>query len=99
MILAAIVINGKWEKLLLLEELKAQGFVRVRVDGKIYEMDEVPKLAKTTKHSVDVVVDRLKVREDMKQRIAESFETALRLAEGRATVVEMDGTHEHGFSA
>src|SRR5690606_26074067 len=81
------------------DELKAQGFVRVRVDGKIYEMDAIPKLAKTTKHTVDVVIDRLKVKEDMKQRIAESFETALRLAEGKAIAMEMDNEKEHLFSA
>lgn len=99
MILAPVVSNRKGEQLDLFEELKAQGFVRVRVDGKTYELDEVPKLAKTTKHSVDVVIDRLKVRDDMKQRIAESFETALRLADGRAIAAEMDTDKEHLFSA
>jgi excinuclease ABC subunit A len=69
------------------------------VDGKIYEMDALPTLGKTTKHNVDVVVDRLKVREDMKQRIAESFETALRLADGKAIALEMDTDKEHLFSA
>ncbi|WP_137719609.1 excinuclease ABC subunit UvrA [Methylobacillus flagellatus] len=99
MILAPVVSNRKGEQLDLFDELKAQGFVRVRVDGVIYEMDSLPKLAKTSKHNVDVVVDRLKVREDMKQRIAESFETALRLAEGKAIAMEMDGGKEHLFSA
>ena len=99
MILAPVVSNRKGEQLDLFEELKAQGFVRVRVDGEIYEMDAIPKLAKTVKHSVDVVVDRLKVRADMKQRLAESFETALRLAEGRAVAMEMDTGRELLFSA
>jgi excinuclease ABC subunit A len=99
MILAPVVSNRKGEQVDLFEELKAQGFVRVRVDGEIYEMEAVPKLAKTIKHSVDVVVDRLKVRPDMKQRIAESFETALRLAEGKAIAVEMDTAKELVFSA
>ncbi|HEX5538669.1 MAG TPA: excinuclease ABC subunit UvrA, partial [Methylophilaceae bacterium] len=99
MILAPVVSNRKGEQLDLFAELKAQGFVRLRVDGKIYEMDALPKLAKTTKHNVDVVVDRLKVRADMKQRIAESFETALRLAEGKAVALEMDSGYEHLFSA
>ena len=99
MILAPVVNNRKGEQLDLFEELKAQGFVRVRVDGEIYEMDAIPKLAKTVKHSVDVVVDRLKVRADMKQRLAESFETALRLAEGRAVAMEMDSGRELLFSA
>ena len=99
MILAPIVANRKGEQADLFEELKSQGFVRVRVDGEIYEMDALPKLTKTTKHTVDVVVDRLKVKPDMKQRIAESFETALRLAEGKAIAFEMDTTKEHLFSA
>ena len=99
MILAPIVRERKGEQLDLFEGLKAQGFVRVRVDGEIYELDAPPTLTKTTKHSIDVVVDRLKVRVDMKQRIAESFETALRLAEGKAIAMEMDNGKEHLFSA
>lgn len=99
MILAPVVSNRKGEQIDLFEELKAQGFVRLRVDGKIYEVDALPPLAKTTKHNVDVVVDRIKVKADMKQRIAESFETALRLAEGKAIAVEMDTEKEHLFSA
>jgi excinuclease ABC subunit A len=99
MILAPVVSNRKGEQVDLFEELKAQGFVRLRVDGKIYEVDALPQLAKTTKHNVDVVVDRIKVKADMKQRIAESFETALRLAEGKAIAVEMDTEKEHLFSA
>jgi excinuclease ABC subunit A len=99
MILAPVVRERKGEHLDLFEELKAQGFVRVRVNGETYELDAVPKLAKTIKHNIDVVVDRLKVRLDMKQRIAESFETALRLAEGKAIALEMDNGHEHLFSA
>ena len=99
MIVAPVVSNRKGEQVDLFEELKAQGFVRVRVDGETYELDAVPKLAKTTKHNVEVVVDRLKVRADMKQRIAESFETALRLADGKALAVEMDSGKEHLFSA
>ncbi len=99
MILAPVVSNRKGEQLDLFENLKAQGFVRLRVDGKIYEIDALPSLAKTTKHNVDVVVDRIKVKADVKQRIAESFETALRLAEGKAIAVEMDTDKEHLFSA
>ena len=99
MILAPVVSNRKGEQQDLFDELRAQGFVRVRVDGVIYELDNAPKLAKTTKHDVDVVVDRLKVRADMKQRLAESFETALRLADGRALALEMDSGQEHLFSA
>jgi len=99
MILAPVVANRKGEQLDLFDELRAQGFIRLRVDGKVYEIDALPQLAKTTKHNVDVVVDRLKVREDMKQRIAESLETALRLADGKAIAVELDSEREHLFSA
>ncbi|KAB2921048.1 MAG: excinuclease ABC subunit UvrA [Dechloromonas sp.] len=99
MILAPVVANRKGEQLDLFTELRAQGFARVRVDGTVYEIDAVPKLAKAQKHTVDVVVDRLKVRDDMRQRLAESFETALRHADGRAVALEMDSNVEHLFSA
>ncbi len=99
MILAPVVANRKGEQSDLFDDLRAQGFVRVRVDGTIYELDNPPKLAKTTKHNVEVVVDRVKVKQDIKQRLAESFETALRLADGRALAVEMDSNKEHLFSA
>ncbi|NDP43235.1 MAG: excinuclease ABC subunit UvrA, partial [Aromatoleum sp.] len=98
-ILAPIVVNRKGEQLDLFMELRAKGFVRVRVDGKVCEIDAVPRLAKNTKHTVEVVVDRLKVRADMKQRLAESYETALRNGDGRAIAVEMDSGAEHLFSA
>jgi excinuclease ABC subunit A len=99
MILAPVVANRKGEQLELIAELRAQGFARLRVDGQIHEIDAVPKLAKTHKHTIDVVVDRLKVREDIRQRLAESFETALRHADGRAIAYEMDSEREHFFSA
>ena len=99
MILAPVVANRKGEQLELFAELRAQGFARLRVDGEIYEIDALPKLAKTHKHTVDVVVDRLKIRDDMRQRLAESFETALRHADGRAIAFEMDSGKEHLFSA
>ena len=99
MILAPVVANRKGEQLELFSELRAQGFVRLRVDGKVYDIDALPKLAKTTKHTVDIVVDRLKVRADMRQRLAESIETALTHAEGRCIAAEMDGGAEHLFSA
>jgi excinuclease ABC subunit A len=99
MILAPLVVDRKGENLELFEELRAQGFVRVRVDGKVHDIDSVPKLTKTKKHTVEIVIDRLKVRPDIKQRLAESFETALRHADGRALAVEMDGGYEHLFSA
>jgi excinuclease ABC subunit A len=99
MILAPIIANRKGEHLELFMELRAQGFVRLRIDGKVHEIDALPKLAKNTKHSIDVVVDRLKARVDVKQRLAESFETALRHADGRAIAVEIDSGTEHMFSA
>jgi len=73
--------------------------VRLRVDGKVHDIDALPKLAKNSKHSIDIVVDRLKVRADVRQRLAESFETALTHAEGRALAVEIDTGAEHLFSA
>src|SRR6266852_1589309 len=99
MILAPIVASRKGEQQELVAELRAQGFARLRVDGKVHEIDSVPRLSKNIKHSVDVVVDRLKVRPDAKQRLAESFETALRHANGRAVVLELDSGSEHLFSA
>ncbi len=99
MVLAPVVAGRKGEQAELLEELRAQGFTRVRVDGKVHELDTAPRLAKHRKHSVEVVVDRLRVRADLKQRLAESFETALRHADGRAVALEADTGKEHLFSA
>jgi len=99
MILAPVVVNRKGEQVELFIELRAKGFVRVRVDGKVCEIDAVPKLAKSTKHTIEVVVDRLKVRADLKQRLAESYETALRHGDGRAIAAEMETAVEHLFSA
>ncbi|MGB7542440.1 MAG: excinuclease ABC subunit UvrA, partial [Burkholderiales bacterium] len=99
MVLAPIVASRKGEQHELIAELRAQGFVRLRVDGKVHEIDSVPKLSRNVKHSVDVVIDRLKVRAEVKQRLAESLETALRHADGRAMVLELDSGREHLFSA
>ncbi len=109
MILAPVVSNRKGEHVDLFEEMQAQGFVRFRIRSgggtanegvaKIVEVEDLPKLKKTEKHSIDVVIDRLKVRADMKQRLAESFEMATRLADGRALALEMDGDAEHVFSS
>ena len=99
MILAPVIARRKGEQAELLDELRAQGFTRVRIDGKVHELDAAPRLSKNVKHSVDVVIDRLRVRADAKQRLAESFETALRHADGRALVVETDSGKEHLFSA
>jgi excinuclease ABC subunit A len=146
MILAPVARERKGEFVDLFAEMQAQGYVRFRVDGATYEYDDLPKLKKTEKHSIDVVIDRLKVRLDketspeaqvgasadigvgggngngndadsgvgagaetvnappapppaLRQRLAESFEAALRLAEGRAVALEMDSDKEHLFSA
>jgi excinuclease ABC subunit A len=103
MILAPVVANRKGEHIDLFEQMQAQGFIRFRVQSgtgkaRIVEVDDLPKLKKAEKHTIDVVVDRIKVKADMKQRLAESFETCLRLAEGRAIAVEMDSGAEHVFS-
>ncbi|MCP5325245.1 MAG: excinuclease ABC subunit UvrA [Oceanospirillaceae bacterium] len=90
MVLAPVVQERKGEHLHLLEQLRSQGFVRARVDGVICDLDDVPELEKNKKHSIDVVVDRLKVRDDIQQRLAESFETALELSNGIARVQSMD---------
>ena len=90
MILAPAVRERKGEHADLFAAMQAQGFVRFRVDGKIVEVDDLPKLKKTEKHNIDVVVDRLKTGGDIKQRLAESFETALRNADGRAIALEME---------
>ncbi len=99
LVLAPVVAGRKGEQADLLEELRAQGFTRVRIDGKVHDLDAAPRLAKTLKHSVEVVVDRLRARPDLKQRLAESFETALRHADGRAIAFEADSGKEHLFSA
>ena len=99
LILAPVVAGRKGEQAGPLDELRAQGFTRVRIDGKVHELDAAPHLRKNVKHSVDVVIDRLRSRADAKQRLAESFETALRHADGRAIVFEVDNKKEHLFSA
>ena len=102
MLLAPVIRERKGEHLAVFDELRAQGFVRARINGRLHELDELPKLDKQKKHSIDVVVDRFKVRGDLQQRLAESFETALKLADGLALVAPMDdddGPDEMVFSA
>ena len=99
MILAPVIVGRKGEHVELLNELRAQGFVRVRMDGSVHEMDALPVLDKNKKHTIEVVVDRLKVRADIQQRLAESFETALRHGNGRALAVDLDSAAEILFSA
>jgi excinuclease ABC subunit A len=90
MLLAPIVRERKGEHLQLFDQLRAQGLVRARVDGELYELENVPKLALRRKHTIEAVIDRFRPREDIKQRLAESFETTLRMGEGIARVVDMD---------
>jgi excinuclease ABC subunit A len=99
MILAPVVANRKGAHLELFDELRAQGFIRVRIDGHVHDIDTLPALDKQKKHTVEIVVDRLAVRADVQQRLAESFETALRHANGRALTVNMDNNEEQIFSA
>ncbi|TXI19298.1 MAG: excinuclease ABC subunit UvrA [Nitrosomonas sp.] len=99
MILAPLIVERKGEQVELLDELRAQGFVRLRIDNEVYEIDALPKLQKNKKHTIDIVIDRLKVSHEAKQRLAESFEVALRHSDGRALAIEMDSGHEHLFSA
>jgi excinuclease ABC subunit A len=90
LLLAPVVQERKGEHAQVFEQLKSQGFVRARVDGKVVELDDPPKLSLRQKHTIEAVVDRFKVRGDMAQRLAESFETALRLADGSARIAFMD---------
>jgi len=90
MILAPIIQERKGEHLHLFEQLRSQGFVRARIDGIVVDMDDIPDLDKNKKHTIEVVVDRFKVRNDIKQRLAESLETALELTGGTAKAIGMD---------
>ena len=91
MLLAPVVKDRKGEHVHLFDSLRRQGFIRARIDGLVCDLDEAPALNKKKKHTIEVVVDRFKVKEDIGLRLAESFETALALAEGLATISYMDG--------
>jgi len=100
MLLAPVVRDRKGEHLHVLEGLRTGGFVRARIDGIVVDLDDVPALDKKKKHRIEVVVDRFKVRPDLGTRLAESFETALALTDGLASISFMDGaTEDLGFSA
>ncbi|MCH4812257.1 excinuclease ABC subunit UvrA [Vreelandella neptunia] len=94
MLLAPVIKGRKGEHLQLLAELRAQGFVRALIDGQVLELDDIAPLDKRKKHDISVVVDRFKVRDDLAQRLAESFETALNLADGTAMIHFMDGERD-----
>jgi len=90
LLLAPVVTERKGEHLETLEELRGQGFVRARIDGKVAELDDPPKLDARRKHTIEVVIDRFKVRDDLAQRLAESFETALNVGDGVARIAWME---------
>jgi excinuclease ABC subunit A len=90
MLLAPVVAERKGEHVQLMADLQAQGFIRARINGEVYELDQPPKLDLRKKHNIDAIVDRFKVKEDLRLRLAESFETALRLADGVARIAYMD---------
>ncbi len=101
MLIAPIVRERKGEHVQVLEQLRAQGFVRARIDGEVHDLDATPALGLRQKHTIEVVIDRFRPKAGIKQRLAESFETALRLGEGIAVVVDLDGpnTPEITFSS
>ncbi|MDH3615070.1 MAG: excinuclease ABC subunit UvrA [Gammaproteobacteria bacterium] len=90
MLLAPVVADRKGEHVQLMADLQAQGFIRARIDGEIYELDQPPALDLRKKHDIDAIVDRFKVKDDIRLRLAESFETALRLADGVARIAWMN---------
>ena len=90
MVLAPVVRERKGEHIELIQELRGQGFVRARIDGVMVELDQAPAMDLRKKHTIEVVIDRIKVREDLRLRLAESFETALRLTDGLAAIGWMD---------
>ncbi len=98
MLLAPVINERKGEHLQLLDDLKSQGFVRARIDGKVYDLDDAPTLDLRKKHTIEVIVDRFKIRNDIALRLAESFETALRIADGIAIAACLDDNREFVFS-
>ena len=100
MLLAPVIKGRKGEHLHVLEGLRRDGFIRIRIDGIVVDLDDLPKLDKKKKHNIEVVVDRFKVRDDLKTRLADSFETAINLSEGVAVISDMDGKNpDQVFSA
>ncbi len=94
MLLAPVVVNRKGEHVQLLDNLLKQGFIRARIDGEVYELDDPPKLELRKKHTIEVIVDRFKVRTDLKLRLAESFETTLQLTDGIAKIAAIDSNSD-----
>ena len=90
MLLAPVIQERKGEHNQVIDRLRSEGFIRARINGEIFELDQTPKLALRKKHTIEVVVDRFKIKDDLRLRLAESFETALRLSEGTALIVPLD---------
>jgi excinuclease ABC subunit A len=90
MLLAPVVADRKGEHVHLMQDLMAQGFIRARINGEVYELDQPPALDLRKKHHIDAIVDRFKIKDDIRLRLTESFETALRLADGVARIARMD---------
>jgi len=98
MLLAPVINARKGEHLQLLDDLRAQGFIRARINGELYELDEPPTLDLRKKHTIEVIVDRFKIRDDISLRLSESFETALRIADGIAIAASLENNQEIIFS-
>ena len=99
MILSPLVRERKGEYIQLIENLRKQGFIRARVDGEITELDNAPKLSLHTKHTIEVIIDRIKINPNNKQRLTESLETALNLSDGLASISFMDSSEDITFSS
>lgn len=99
MLISPVVRRRKGEFIELFEDMQTRGYIRFRIDGQPYEVNDLPALSPTTHHDIDVVIDRLRVRPEMRQRIAESLEQAVRLSDGKAIAIEIDSGQEHLFSA
>jgi excinuclease ABC subunit A len=98
-ILAPVINNRKGSHTDLINELRAQGFIRVRLDGTIYEIDNLPEIEKKINHQIDVVIDRLKINQEIKQRITESIETGLKLTDGKILALDMETEETRLFSS
>ncbi len=99
MILAPVVNERKGSHGDLINELKAQGFIRIRLDNKLYEIDDLPDIDKNKKHQIDVVIDRIKISSDIKQRLTESLETGLKITDGKIIIFNLDNDESHLLSA
>jgi excinuclease ABC subunit A len=98
-VLSPVIVGQKGSHKDLIDELRSQGFIRIRLDGKIYEIDDLPLIDKNQKHTIDVVIDRLKIDQNSKQRLTESIETAIILSKSKVIVYEMDEEKSHLFSS